>query len=52
MPKKKDEPQPPRGYDREKLDAAMVHAYKDQEIADALGLSLYMTRKWLKWRYR
>lgn len=52
LPKKKDEPQPPRGYDREKLDAAMAHAHVEQEIADALGLSLYMTRKWLDWRYR
>ena len=52
LPKKKDEPQPPKGYDQEKLGRAMVHNYTDQEIADALGLSLYMTRKWLKWRYR
>ena len=51
-PKKKDEPQPPKGYDREKLDRAMVHAYNDQELADALGLSLYMAKKWLDWRYR
>lgn len=52
LPKKKDEPQPPKGYDREKLDRAMVHAYNDQELADALGLSLYMAKKWLDWRYR
>ena len=52
LPKKKDEPQPPKGYDREKLDRAMVHAYNDRDLADALGLSLYMAKKWLDWRYR
>lgn len=49
--KKPKQPQPPRGYDRAKLDAAMVHAYTEKEIAAALGESLYMTRKWLSWRY-
>ena len=46
------EPQPPAGYDEEKLMKAMVHSYSDREIADCLGLSLYMTKKWLAWRYR
>ena len=46
------EPKPPRGYDREALDRAMVHAYTNQELADALGISLYMVKKWLEWRYR
>ena len=44
--------QAPRGYDRDALDSAMVHACTDQQIADALGISLYQVKKWLEWRYR
>lgn len=46
------EPQPPLGYDRQALDKAMVHACNDRDLAEALGLSLYMAKKWLDWRYR
>ena len=45
-------PRPPRGYDEDKLKKAMAHAYTDKELAKALGLSLYMTKRWLEWRYR
>lgn len=44
-------PKPPYGYDRAKLDAAMVHAYTEKEVAKALDVSLYMARKWISWRY-
>lgn len=43
---------PPKGYDEERLKKAMVHAYTDREVAVNLGISLYMTKKWLAWRYR
>lgn len=40
---------PPYGYDREVLLKGMVHAYTEKELAKALDISLYMTRKWLAW---
>ena len=54
VPKQKPqkEPQPPRGYDREALDRAMVHAYTDKELAAALGIGVWRVRKWLEWRFR
>lgn len=44
-----DEPQMPKGYDEEKMKKAMAHAYTKKDLAKALGLSLYMTKKWLEW---
>lgn len=47
--KKPRQPKPPYGYDREVLLKGMVHAYTEKELAKALDISLYMTRKWLAW---
>lgn len=45
-------PHPPKGYDKEKLERAMVHNYLQKDIAKALGLSVAMARKWIAWRDR
>ena len=54
VPKQKPqkEPQPPRGYDREALDRAMVHAYTDKELAAALGIGVWRVKRWIEWRFR
>ena len=49
---KPKEPKPPKGYDEEKLRKAMEHAYFDAEIAEELGISVYMVKKWLAWLYK
>lgn len=50
--KKKKEPKPPKGYDREALDRAMVHNYFPEDIAKALGIGVYRVKRWLEWRDR
>lgn len=51
-PKPPKEQQPPRGYDREALDRAMVHNYFPKDIAKELGISVWMVNRWIEWRYR
>lgn len=51
-PKPPKEPQPPRGYDQEALDRAMVHNYRDEDIAKALGIGVWRVKRWIEWRYR
>ena len=45
-------PKPPAGYDEERLKAAMVHNYLDEDIAAAMGISKHMVKKWIAWRWR
>ena len=42
--------EPPRGYDREKLERAMALSYSMKELAKRLHLTPYMARKWMEFR--
>ena len=42
--------EPPRGYDREKLERAMALSYSMKELAKRLKLTPYMARKWVEFR--